>query len=97
MAALVVFLACLLYYHGYCYQIFCFVFSALCEAGAVRLVGGVSPYEGRVELCGSDGWGTVCDDQWNSVNARVVCRQLNLTSSTSSGMDLNINQACCLR
>ena len=55
---------------------------SVCEEGALRLVGGVSPYEGRVEVCGSDGqWGTVCDDGWSLANTRVVCRQLNFTSS----------------
>jgi len=54
----------------------------VCEEGALRLVGGVSPYEGRVEVCGEDReWGTVCDADWTLANTRVVCRQLNFTSS----------------
>lgn len=63
-----------------CYFLVLF-FLSVCEAGAIRLVGGVSRYEGRVEVCSGDGeWGTVCDDGWTSANTRVVCRQLNLTA-----------------
>ena len=54
-----------------------------CSDGDVRLVGGKTEYEGRVELCISEAWGSVCYstsryyyNYWDLTDARVVCRQL---------------------
>ena len=44
--------------------------------GTVRLVNSSNAREGTVEVCNGTRYGTVCDDHWNELDARVVCRQL---------------------
>jgi len=42
----------------------------------VRLVGGRSPREGRLEVDYNGTWGTVCDHSFDDTDARVVCYML---------------------
>ena len=44
--------------------------------GTVRLTNGFTQYEGRVEIFWDSDWKLICSDEWDEIDAVVVCRQL---------------------
>ena len=57
-----------------------------CNNGDVRLVGGINEEQGRVEICYNKIWGSVCDHNWDTYDANIVCKQLG---NQPTGRQLN--------
>ena len=55
--------------------------DTVCAHGSIRLVGGVTEREGRVEICLQNQWGTVCDNGWGASDSKVACRQLGFNAN----------------
>ena len=60
--------------------------------GTLRLVDGASEREGRLEVFHNGQWGTICDDYWTDVEARVACRQLGFTGLEASFPEAGMGQ-----
>ena len=55
--------------------------SQNCTDWSIRLVGGSSPSQGRVEVCYKKQWGTMCSyGGYISTFASVICRQLGYSN-----------------
>ena len=55
----------------------------MCYEGDVRLVGGSNPAEGIVEVCQDNRFGTICDEDWDELDALVPCRRAFLFGKLS--------------
>ncbi len=69
----------------------------MCIQGDIRLVGGADFRQGRVEVCNSNAWGTVCDDFFGADEATVACRQLGLNGDGRILLDLEIKLRTCIQ
>ena len=48
----------------------------VCDEGNLTLTNGNGMNEGRVEICVNNSWWTVCDSDWGTEEATIVCKQL---------------------
>lgn len=48
----------------------------------IRIAGGGR--RGRVEIFHQGSWGTICDDDWDTQDASVVCRMMGYRSAISA-------------
>ena len=64
--------------------------TSSCSDGELRLVGGTY-HEGRVEVCFSQTWGSICKTEFGSDDVNVICRQLNESVGTLGSGEININ------
>ncbi|KAF7996923.1 hypothetical protein HCN44_002569 [Aphidius gifuensis] len=61
--------------------------------GAVKLVGGKYNNEGNVEILHEGKWGNICDDEWDHLEATIVCRQLGFDGAIEATRNARFGQA----
>ena len=52
------------------------VYTAICVENEIRLVGGTKESQGRVEICRTEAWNTICDGLWSNEEGAVICKEL---------------------
>lgn len=57
--------------------------GASAREGQIRLTGGRRADEGNVEIFHLGRWGSICDDEWDENEAKIVCRTLGFWDSPS--------------
>ena len=62
-----------------------------CDSGDIRIVGGESQLEGRVEVCLRGVWGTICGIDWTDLDAAVVCNQTGHAITGENSRETNQN------
>ncbi|CAG2237291.1 Neurotrypsin [Mytilus edulis] len=55
--------------------------SLICDVTKIRLANGTFVGEGRIEVNHNDKWGTVCDQNFDENDAKVICRMLGFKDS----------------
>uniref|UniRef100_A0A096LXK8 SRCR domain-containing protein n=1 Tax=Poecilia formosa TaxID=48698 RepID=A0A096LXK8_POEFO len=65
---------------------------SMCRLFKVQLVNGRTRCEGRVEVLYNGSWGTVCDDDWDMVDANIVCRQMGCGVAVAVGSSSQFGQ-----
>ena len=57
---------------------------AICVEGEIRLVGGSTIREGRVEVCMDGRWGTVCGEGWGDIQAGLICSTMGFPAQSKN-------------
>jgi deleted-in-malignant-brain-tumors protein 1 len=57
-----------------------------CSDSDIRLVGGVTVFEGTVEVCYFSTWGLISDAGWSDNEAEVICRHLKYSTSKTGAV-----------
>lgn len=66
------------------YFTYSLVDNSVCTNGQLRLSGGNTQLEGRLEVCFGGRWGTVCADGFDVAATAVACGQLGFARNSKS-------------
>ncbi|XP_063406060.1 deleted in malignant brain tumors 1 protein-like [Mytilus trossulus] len=71
-------LQCEHYWHDV--GVHCFLSCSTEDEGRLRIAAGYALHQGRLEMKYKGEWGTVCDNQFENIDAEIACRQLGYCS-----------------